>query len=351
MPNLTLITDAWEPQVNGVVRTLRTTIDILKQRGWSVTVIHPGLFQTIPLPGYAEIGIPIKFKHQLPRMIFNSIPDYIHISTEGRLGWSARKICINSGLQFTTAYHTMFPEFVQARTHIPASWIYPLFRAFHDAAAQVLVATPALGALLHDHGFAAPMSQWSRGIDLSAFSPDFRIEQEPYALYVGRVSHEKQIEHFLKAETHLRKIVVGAGPQLDQLKYKYPDAAFVGSKSGRELSELYAGADVFVFPSVADTFGLVLIEALASGTPVAAYPADNCKAIVADHVGCLDNDLSAAIKGALKKDRTQCAGYAHSTFTWDNATDQFTKSLVRVYVESGDETGIGQDRATDAGTI
>lgn len=331
MKRLTLVTDAWAPQVNGVVRTLETTVDILMSRGWKVTVIHPGLFKSFALPGYNEIRIPYGYGTKLQQMLVDSAPDYIHVSTEGTLGWSARKACKKLGMQFTTAYHTMFPEFIQARTHIPASWVYPIFRTFHNSSSKVFVATPDLGQLLLTNGITAPTSPWSRGIDLSAFSPTFRKSVEPYALYVGRVSHEKQIEHFLRILSPLRKVVVGDGPQLEQLKSKYPSVEFLGVKRGHELAELYASADVFVFPSVADTFGLVLIEALASGTPVAAYPADNCRSIVATDVGCLDTDLSKAMHGALSKDRQRCAEYARQNYSWDNATDQFIAGLVRVY--------------------
>ncbi len=329
MRRLTIVTDAWHPQVSGVVTTLVATIKVLESRGWKVTIIHPGLFASFPLPGYSEISIPVFFKSKARRLLAESDPDFIHISTEGRLGWFVRGLCIKAGVRFTTTYHTAFPEMIEARIGIPASWIYPVLRSFHNASASMHVATLALAEHLASKGIAVPMPIWSRGIDTDKFTPNNRDVSIPgYALYVGRVSHEKNIEAFLEAPCDLRKVVVGSGPQLNELKAKYPEVEFTGRKSGKELGVLYASAEVFVFPSYADTFGLVLIEAMASGTPIAAFPAENCQAIVTDEVGCLDDDLGVAIAVARNKERKTCAVNARARYSWEAATDQFASGLV-----------------------
>lgn len=327
-----IVTDAWAPQVNGVVRTIETTVKHLHARGFQVEIIHPCLFKTFRLPTYKEIHIPYAFKSQLHTLMARSQADYIHIGVEGRLGVAARKWCIENKLRFTTAYHTKFPEYVEQQFHVPATFVYPFFRRFHSASSAVMSVSESIDRLLLDRGVTTSPVRWTRGVDTEVFNPTGRITSvEPYALYVGRVSVEKNIEAFLTADTNeLRKVVVGSGPALSELRRKYPQATFAGPKHGTELAEYYASAEVFVFPSRTDTFGLVSIESLACGTPVAAYPVDGPNDIVTADVGCLSENLSEAIAIARTKSRDVCAEYVKQHYTWELATDQFISNLVLV---------------------
>jgi glycosyltransferase involved in cell wall biosynthesis len=326
---LLIVSDAWHPQVNGVVRTIENTIKCLEQRGWEVKVISPLDFPNFPMPGYAEIAISYKVKKKLTQLIDDFCPDYIHLAVEGPIGIAARRYCLDKNYKFTTAYHTKFPEFVEARLGLSARMIYPFFRWFHAPSANVMTAIPTLARELTEHGFKNEFGTWSRGVDLELFSPERRVEQESeFALYVGRVSHEKNIIAFLEAETELRKVVVGDGPQLEELRSKFPDVEFVGTKSGVELATYYASARVFVFPSKTDTFGLVMIEALASGTPVAAFNVPSPSDVITEEVGALSDDLSEAIKIASTKDQDDCYYFVKRHYTWERATEQFIKNLV-----------------------
>lgn len=326
---LLIVTDAWDPHVSGVSRTLQSTIQDIESRGdLDVHVVHPSLFDTTPMPLYPSIPVARNVNDKLEGIIRDVGPDYIHISTEGVLGWKARAACIKHNMAFTSAYHTMFPEYIRARLHIPEWVTYPVFRRFHQPAAKVFVATQFLEDLLVSKGFDNTFVRWSRGVNPN-FPPTRITSLSDYALYVGRVSHEKNIEAFLTSDTpDLIKVVVGDGPQLDELRSKYPDVYFMGHVEGPELWDIYRSATVFVFPSVTDTFGLVLIEALASGTPIAAFPAPNCVEVVSPHVGCLDTNLSTAISNARQLDRTSCAQYARDNFSWSVCTDQFISGLV-----------------------
>jgi len=266
-------------------------------------------------------------------MIKKIDPDFIHITTEGPLGWAARKFCLKYDLNFTTAYHTMFPEYVNIKYHLPLSWGYHIVRKFHAPSSRVMVATMALEHQLMENDFPPKFGRWSRGVDLDLFHPKHRdpMFSEPFALYVGRVSHEKNIQAFLTAETpDLTKIVVGDGPQLPSLKAKYKDVVFTGAKKGEDLAKFYANADVFVFPSKTDTFGLVMIEAMASGTPVAAYNEPNTTSIVVPGTGACHDDLNVAISQALTMSRLNCRQTAETLYSWDIATDQFLSNLVLV---------------------
>lgn len=334
---LVIITDAWQPHTNGVVRTIQTTIDqlTLPPYNFDVKLIHPKMFSHFGWPVFNErkqFDIPYKCRKQIYNMLEEYNPDYIHIGVEGTLGGFGKLWCLKNDLRFTTAYHTKFPEYVEDHFHIPASFVYPIMKKFHNSSSTIMSATKSIDKLLMDKGFTAPIKRWTRGVDYSTFNPSYKIKQvQGYALYAGRVSVEKNIEAFLEADTkNLQKVVVGDGPEREKLQAKYSDVHFVGIKKGKELAQYYANADVFVFPSLTDTFGLVQIEALACGTPIAAFPVDGPKDIVVPSVGALNNNLSLAIEEALTKNRQDCADYVRSTFTWEIATKQFVTNLVPV---------------------
>jgi glycosyltransferase involved in cell wall biosynthesis len=274
-----IATDAWEPQVNGVVRTLTRVVSELQAIGHTVEVIHPGQFKTFPLPTYAEIKVAIGVYEPVQELFKAFEPEAIHIATEGPIGLAARRICVEWKLPFTTSYHTRFPEYVSARLPLPLAAGYAYMKWFHKPSGRMMVATPTMQKELTSHGFRN-ISAWSRGVDTEVFRPRAEGEADIFAhlpkpvfLYVGRVAVEKNIEAFLALDLPGSKVVVGPGPQLEELKTKYPQVVFTGSKQGEELAQHYRSADAFVFPSLTDTFGLVILEAMASGTPVAAYPA------------------------------------------------------------------------------
>lgn len=274
---IALVTDASHPQVNGVVRSLAMTVDCIIARGHHLHVIEPSQFRTIPCPTYPEIRLALGSGRSVARLVDELKPDRIHISTEGPLGWAARNWCLKRQRRFTTAFHTRFPDDVSVRTGIPPEWIWKVMRRFHGAAERTFTATEFLAAELRLHGVERT-HHWPRGVDLRQFRPDvlphpaMRELPRPIMLNVGRLAVEKNIEAFLKLRVDGTKVVVGAGPALQQLKRQYPGALFLGPKQGDELAAVYAAADVFVFPSRTDTFGLVNIEALACGTPVATFP-------------------------------------------------------------------------------
>ena len=328
---IAIVTDAWLPQMNGVVRTLTTTCDLLRAQGHDVMVVSPDKFASLPCPTYPEIRLAISPPGAISRKLREFAPGAIHIATEGPLGVAARRYCERSGTPFTTAYHTQFPEYVARRTHLPARWFWKYIEWFHGPARRVLVATRSIRAELRSHGLGK-LHHWTRGVDLACFDPLAPAPEEyaelarPIQLYVGRVAVEKNIEAFLEAKHPGSKVVVGDGPMLETLRRKYPEALFMGRKSGKELAGCYAGADVFVFPSRTDTFGLVMIEALACGTPVAAFPVAGPLDIVTDDVGALSEDLDRAIDAALYSDRRACAEYG-AKFSWEAATEQFLTGL------------------------
>lgn len=327
-----IISDAWEPQVNGVVRTLRTTTNELRAMGKIVEVVGPERFKTIPMPSYPEIRLALFPARKLARIIENFQPDALHIATEGPLGIAARAYAIRKGLKFTTAFHTRFAEYLEARTKIPARLTYMWLRRFHAAGSGVMVATQSLQEELSRRGFKNLYS-WSRGVDLSLFHPTPRQNwplSGPIFAYVGRVAVEKNLQAFLSLDLPGSKLVVGDGPQRKALEQAFPDAHFAGALHGAALAEAYAGADVFVFPSKTDTFGLVVLEALASGLPVAAYPVTGPKDILAASphpVGVLSEDLRTACLEALKIDRTYCRPYAEQ-FSWQACAERFLNNLV-----------------------
>ena len=323
------ITDAWHPQINGVVRTLSTTGRELEKMGHTVAFIGPDRFKTMALPGYQEIRIAIMPRRKLERLIAEFQPQAIHIATEGPLGWAGRAICRKHGYAFTTSYHTCFPEYLAERLPIPQSLSYAVLRNFHRASSAVMVATPTLSRMLTDRGFAN-LKRWTRGVDTDLFRPrpkDFLDAPRPISICVGRVSVEKNIEAFLSLDLPGTKYVVGGGPMLATLKRRYPHVRFVGPRDGDELASYFAAADVFVFPSRTDTFGLVMLEALASGVPVAAFPVQGPLDVIGDNdIGVLDDDLGSAVGRALKIDPARCRDFAlgHS---WQAAARQFLNNV------------------------
>lgn len=334
---IAIVTDAWMPQMNGVVRTLATTCDILRAEGREVLVISPDQFASIPCPTYPEIRLALTCPGAVSDRLRSFGPDAIHIATEGPLGVAARRYCARYGVSFTTAYHTQFPEYLARRTHLPAALFWRYIRWFHTPAQRILVATESIRAELRAQGLR-DLHHWSRGVDLTCFTPDaphppeFADLPRPIQLYVGRVAVEKNIEEFLASGYPGSKVVVGDGPALISLQARFPDAFFLGRRSGRDLAGCYAAADVFVFPSRTDTFGLVMIEALACGTPVAAFPVAGPKDIVTDTVGALSEDLDRAIAAAVFCDRRDCARYG-ATFAWEEATRQFLAGLATLDME------------------
>lgn len=328
-----IVTDAWAPQVNGVVRTLQATIGELGAKGHEVGVISPDLFRSIPCPTYGEIRLAFAGRRAVGRRIRASAPQAIHISTEGPLGLAARRWCLQNHFPFTTAYHTRFPEYVAARMPIPTEWTYAFLRWFHGGAASTLVPTVSMREELEQRGFTG-LRTWTRGVDHSRFAPGektwFRDLPGPHLLYVGRVSVEKNVEAFLKLDVPGTKIVVGDGPSRAELEARYPEAKFLGLRTGEELSAIYRSADVFVFPSKTDTFGNVMIEAMASGLPVAAYPVTGPRDILTDPAcGAMNEDLAVAVRQALTLDRSAARGHALS-FTWAACAEIFLDTLVPV---------------------
>jgi glycosyltransferase involved in cell wall biosynthesis len=338
---IAIATDAWRPQVNGVVRSLDTTAEHLRRRGHEVLVVEPGMFRTIPCPTYSEIRLAIGCGSQVAAMLHRIEPDRVHISTEGPIGWATRNWCLKRKRPFTTAFHTRFPDYVSIRTGIPAEWIWKVMRRFHGAAERTFSATATLERELNEHGITQT-HHWPRGVDLDQFSPNicphpalFRLPR-PLLLNVGRVAVEKNIEAFLNCNVAGTKVVVGDGPALESLSRRYPHVMFMGAKHGAELASCYAAADVFVFPSRTDTFGLVNIEALACGVPVAAFPVPGPLDIIGEdgrgvhggsrRIGALDEDLSSGIRRALTADRVAAAAEARQ-YSWDHWTDLFEAGL------------------------
>ena len=329
--SIAIVSDAWHPQMNGVVRTLTTTCDILREEGLRVDVISPDQYPSVPCPTYPEIRLALTLPGSVGRKLAELHPDAVHIATEGPLGLAARRYCLAKSVPFTTAYHTQFPDYVSRRTYLPPETFWPYIRWFHRPAQRVMVATESIREELRAQGLTR-LHHWGRGVDLAMFHPDvgacadYEGIEGPIQLYVGRVAVEKNLEAFLKTDQPGTKVIVGDGPALSDLKARYPQAKFLGKRSGDDLARCYAGADVFVFPSKTDTFGLVMIEALACGTPVAAYPVPGPRDILTDEVGAMADDLNRAIAEALGRDRAACAAFGRQ-FSWHAATAQFLAGL------------------------
>lgn len=339
---LTLATDAWLPQVNGVVRSLSATLDELQRRGHEVDRVTPEHFLTVPMPGYASIRLAMAPRFGVRRMLDRTRPDIVHIATEGPIGWAARGWCLSRGVPFTSAFHTRFPEYAAVRTGISAECFWPIMQRFHAPSRAVLVSTRSFAQELAGRGIGHTR-RWSRGIDQHLFTPvgprhpAMCALPGPVLLNVGRVAPEKNLEAFLDAEVPGSKVVVGDGPALESLRRRYPHVHFLGALSGEELASAYRAADCFVFPSLTDTFGLVVIEALACGTPVAGFPVtgpvdilgtDGCgvDARLPRPAGAVDNALDTAITRALTVSRDDAARLG-DLYSWERATDQFLSAI------------------------
>nr|WP_321456369.1 glycosyltransferase family 1 protein [uncultured Cohaesibacter sp.] len=335
MSGLLIVTDAWHPQVNGVVRSLDRLGQELRLKGMEVHYLTPLDFKTVPCPTYPEIRLSLTMGYGVAKKIDEINPDYVHISTEGPLGFWARRFCRQRNQAFTTSYHTRFPEYLAARFPVPLSLSYAALRWFHNPGSCCMVATPSLKRDLDARGFSN-LRYWGRGVDLELFHPREKKVLDfpgPLLLYVGRVAVEKNIEAFLKLDVEGTKIVVGDGPQKEELHQRYPEVQFLGLKEGEELAEIYASCDIFVFPSKTDTFGIVLLEALASGLPVAAYPVMGPVDVIGDSgVGALNDDLEAAVHDALKIDPQLCLDYAQH-YSWEASAEQFMSNITKIHPE------------------
>ena len=325
-----IVTDAWNPQVNGVVRTLQTTARELQAMGHRVDFLTPLEFATLPCPTYPDIRLSLFPGGKVVRRLSAFDPDALHIATEGPLGMAARRFALRHEVPFTTAYHTRFPEYVRARTGIPLSWTYSFLRWFHGPSASVMAPTEVVKRDLESYGFKNVVT-WSRGVDLDIFRPQHgkRLKSEPpIYLYVGRVAVEKNIEAFLELDLPGSKWVAGVGPALQGMRARFPKVNYLGMLGQHELAQVYASADVFVFPSKTDTFGLVLLEAMACGLPVAAYPVTGPLDVIGNcrTAGVMHEDLRTACLEALKLRREDAAAHAQK-FSWRAATEQFVTHL------------------------
>ncbi|MCB1420912.1 MAG: glycosyltransferase family 1 protein [Nitratireductor sp.] len=329
--DILIVTDAWHPQVNGVVRTLVSVIGEFEKRGHKVRTVTPSDYLSVPMPTYPEIRLSLAASRSMRKLLAEAAPDVVHIATEGPLGLAARKACLQLGWQFSTSYHTRFPEYLNARIPVPVEWTYAFLRRFHNAGTGCLVATQSMADELRKKGFANLVA-WTRGVDHELFNPAHRRKnpgtEGPYAgleppifLNVGRIATEKNIDTFLELDLPGTKVVVGDGPDLPRLKAKYPDAVFPGVHKGVSLAEHYANADVFVFPSLTDTFGNVILEALSSGLPVVGFPVPGPIDILTDPaVGVVDPDLRRAALSALDLDREAARSHALG-YSWEACAD------------------------------
>ena len=344
---IAIVSDAWRPQVNGVVTTLVDLCSALHAAGHDVQLIEPSAFRRIPMPGYGEIELAWRPQQRMRRLLESGRPDVIHVATEGPLGHAARRFCLASGLAFTTAFHTRFPEFVEAATGLPQGIGYALLRRFHRPSSGVLV--PSLGTLgiLERHGFTN-LRRWSHGIDLTRFRPqpaaDLQLPR-PIFLYVGRVSYEKNLEAFLRLDLPGSKVVCGGGPLLERMRRRYPEVHWRGVVARDALVGIYNAVDSFVFPSRTDTFGLVMLEALACGTPVAAFPTAGPLDVVGDSDGgVLHDDLRTAALRSLEVPRERARARA-MTFEWADVCRRFLGHLVPA-TSAGGHAGLGLPQAS-----
>lgn len=329
---IAIVTDAWFPQENGVVRVLSTLIERLKEKGHEILLIEPGQFASIPCPTYPDIRLALGAGGAIARRLEAFLPDALHLPTEGPLGWAARSFALRRGWPFTTAYHSKFPEYIQARTGLPLDWLYAPVRKFHQPSAGVLCPSPSVFRELAERGFGN-LREWSHGVDTKTFHPqakDFLDLPRPIHLYVGRVTVEKNLPAFLDLDLPGSKLVVGSGPARKSLIRRYPQAHFRIARGDIDLSRYFAAADVFVFPSLTDTFGLVMLEALASGVPVAAFPVTGPVDVLgASGAGVLDWDLAQAARQALSISPDLCRSHA-LCFSWDRVAEQFLDFLAPI---------------------
>jgi glycosyltransferase involved in cell wall biosynthesis len=325
-------TDAWHPQVNGVVRTLGSLARAADKLGAKIDFLTPKGFSSFQLPTYPGLRLALPSRRGIEDRIEEKKPDAIHIATEGPVGFAVRAYCRRHRRRFTTSYTTRFPEYISARLPIPAQWVYAVLRRFHSAATVTMVATPSLMTELADRGFAN-LGMWTRGVDVDLFRPDRAIKLDfprPIFMTVGRVAVEKNLEAFLSLDLPGTKVVVGSGPAEAKLRQNFPDARFLGPLENGTLAAHLAAADVFVFPSRTDTFGIVQLEALASGVPIAAFPVTGPKDVVAGHpIGVLDEDLRSACLQALELPREACRKFAMD-YSWENSARQFINHARKV---------------------
>jgi len=327
---IAMVTDAWHPQISGVVTTLAQTIEELGKLGHDVLAVHPNLFRsTIPCPTYPQIRLVVNPYFRVARLLDDFQPHCIHLVTEGPLGLAGRAYCVRRSYPFTTSFTTRFDEYIAMRFPVPASPVFRLLRWFHSRAARVMLSSKPLKEELESKGFRN-VALWPRGVDTDRFRPrdkNFLPGERPVQLYVGRVAVEKSIEDFLRVNLPGTKYVVGDGPALDRLRREYPDTRFTGAKTGDDLARHYAAADVLVFPSRTDTFGIVMLEAMACGVPVAAYPVRGPVDIVRQGVtGWMDEDLQKAVERALTLDSRACRPFA-LRFSWQRSAERFVDNL------------------------
>lgn len=328
---IAIITDAWKPQINGVVTTLEQTVGHLTQMGQKVLLVTPEAFRTMPCPTYPSIRLSLRPAATMARILDRFSAKAYHIATEGPLGHAARQYCLANNLPFTTAFHTRFPEYIRQRAPVPLKLSYGYLRHFHRPASCTMVPTSAQQEALLDRGFKNVVL-WGRGVDTDLFRPkekNFYPLPGPISLYMGRVAREKNITAFLDLDLPGSKIVVGDGPDLERLKKHYPDVWFAGCRRGEELVDHLSGADVFVFPSRSDTFGLVMLEAMACGLPVAAYPVTGPIDVVTRKTGVLNEDLGQAVISALGLKPEDCRNYAKSR-SWQSASEEFLANLTPI---------------------
>ena len=348
MTRILIVTDAWAPQVNGVVRSLENLVREAPRFGVEIEVLTPASFPTVPLPTYREVRIALTRPGVIAARLEEEAPDYIHIATEGPLGICARTACLRRGLTFTTSYHTRFPEYVAARRLLPAGLSYALMRRFHNAGVGVMVATASLERELAGRGFKRLM-RWSRGVDPDLFRPRGNSVIDlprPVFLTCGRLAIEKNLDAFLSLDLPGSKVVVGAGPARRALEMRFPDAHFTGMLEGDALASAYASADVFVFPSLTDTFGIVLLEAMACGVPVAAFPVTGPLDVVgASGAGVLDQNLTKAALTALKIPRDKARNHA-LTFSWSACARQFIDNIEAAHNNREVRDAERQERST-----
>jgi len=323
-------TDAWHPQINGVVRSLEQTAAALIPFGVETEFLTPQGFRSLPLPTYSEIRLSLVRASDVLNRLDQGQYQAIHIATEGPIGLAARRACLRRGFNFTTSYHTRFPEYVRARAPLPVHWTYAWLRRFHNAGAATMVATPTLRNELQKRGFEN-LTIWPRGVDTNLFRPEAAKVLhllKPIFLYVGRLAIEKNVDAFLSLDLPGTKVVVGDGPQRASLQDRFSDAVFLGPQTGEDLAAIYASADAFVFPSRTDTYGIVLLEALASGLPIAAYPVPGPSDVMGGRgLGVLDDDLRSAALGALQIPRALCRAVA-LTHSWSKSAGEFLAHIV-----------------------